>query len=565
MALGDNTKGLFSGLGGFSSIFRLPTRIVDDPNRDLKNEIVNQSSITIDNSEDGSYLLDTTHYIVSTAISETVSRNQAQLINEYRAMALHSDVDNAIDDIVNGMVSSEVEEDVVVLDLSSIPDTQLSTAIKNKIMAEDTYIRETLLDFNNTAYEKVRSWYIDGRQCFQTVIDESNPKGGIIKVIPLDSRAIQPVRQVKREADPNTRIEHIVAERKFYIYNPNLIRDLDTTASTTSNNYSITSYNASSSKQVLEIDENSIVMSHCGIMNPDKTLILSHLEKARKPLNNLRTLEDAVVIYRITRASERRLWYIDVGTLPVKAAEEYMDHIIKRQKTKMQYDPVSGQVNGNTMQMSIMEDIFIPRREGSSSSEIDTLPGATNLDALDDLLYFQKKLFRSLNVPMSRMEGETSGFLLGGRGAEISRDEWKFSCFINRLRRRYSTIFKDLLKKQLILKNIITSEDWDMFIAPKIKYIYTADGYLKDAQDEEAFQTKLANLQIIDQFVGKYFSQKTVFKKVLQMSDEEISEEMEQMFGEIQAGLIVDPFLMQQEELNNMRAETKSKMSSGTK
>lgn len=542
MAYTTNNKFRF-GLGGFGSLFYMPTNMQKTNNDD---EVVSNSNMISIDQDDGSTLLDTTHYVTYGLNTGTVFQTQAQLINEYRSMALHSDVDNAIDDIINAMFVCDEDEPVVEVDLS---DVVVSDDIKEIIVDEFEYITSSLLDFDNTAYEKGRQFYVDGRLHYQVIVDESKPELGIQKLINHDPRCLKKFKEVKKEIDPKTRIEKIASINSYYVYDPNLINNGELGGQ--SNQQRLTNYKLN---QELIIDEQSIITIHSGVFNADKTMILSHLEKARKPLNNLKTLEDAVVIYRVTRAPERRIFYIDVGSLPKKAAEEYMQGIINRHKTKMNYDPVSGKITGTNTQLSMLEDYWLPRREGGKGTEIDTLAGGTALDQLDDLLYFQKKLWRALNVPSSRMEGENSGILLGGRGAEISRDEWKMDKFIRRLRRRFSVLFKELLKKQLILKNIATLDDWSRLIEPNIRFKYNSDSYMKDQQDEEAFQLVLQNLTSIDQYVGKYFSRDTVFRKVLKLSDEEISLEKQKMMIEIESGEIIDPLEMQQAELDQTNA-----------
>jgi hypothetical protein len=294
-------------------------------------------------------------------------------------------------------------------------------------------------------------------------------------------------------------------------------------------------------QQAVELAVDSIAFVHSGILSGDtNNFILSHLEKARKPLNNLRMLEDAAVIYRITRAPERRIFYVDVGSLPKKGAEEYMTSLINKYRTKLVYDGKTGQVKGNSHQVSMMEDYWLPRREGGRGTEIDTLPAGENLNQIEDLRYFQKKLLESLNVPKSRLENEAT-ISIGNRATEINRDELKFNKFIQRLRRRFNTLFLDLLRTQLILKGITTAEDWDNIILPLIKFNYASDTFVLEEQEAQIMEGRLMALDQADPYVGKYFSKETVMRKILRMQEDEIAAEKARIKAEIASGEYPSP------------------------
>lgn len=497
-------------------------------------DIIHKQSIIAADSDEASQLIDSTYSNVSSFNLIDNFQSQAQIINEWRAMALHPDVDDAVDDVINAIVATDDDESTVTINLEYL---DVAPSVKKRILEEFNHIVK-LLDFNLTAYEKVRSWYVDGRLIYHCVIDEKNPSKGILKLSNLDPRAVRKFKEIKKDIDPDTRIEKIVDTMDYYIYNPMYATDISS-ASTTNNNQVKAS--VVQKGQALTLTNDSVVFCHSGVVSPTNGIVLSHLEKARKPLNNLKMLEDAVVVYRITRAPSRRIFYVDVGSLPPKQAEQYVQKIMNTYRNKLTYDPVSGSVKGTAHQVSMLEDYWLPRRDGSRGTQIDTLPDGEANNRLEDLKYFQKKLFKALNVPISRLEPDANIIFGGNGGGEMSRDEWKFSKFISRLRRRFSVLFSELLKRQLILKNITNESDWNELIKEKIRFEFAADGYMKEQSEAEQFHQRMAMVNEAQPFVGVYISKDYVQRKILRMSDEEIEHEAKQIKKEIKLGLISNP------------------------
>lgn len=524
--------GMASGFGKFGGIFTGWSLKTDKEKQEQK--FVEKQSILAIDPDDGSTLLDASHYVATGLNIDGTFQSQAALINEYRAMAMNADVDNAIDDVVNAVVVSDEDESTVDIDLEGV---DVNDSIKEKVVEEFNHIIG-LMNFNTLSYEKVKQWYVDGRLFYHVIVDEKNLKRGILRLTNLDPRAVRKIREVQKGIDPSTRIERIIRTDTYYMYDQTWAVAGVNSVGAPSNQMRDSSVVRPG--QTIRMSEDSIAMTHSGWTNIDGNMILSFLEKARKPLNNLKMMEDALVVYRITRAPERRVFYIDVGSLPKKSAEEYLTSVMNKYKTKMVYDPVTGKVNGTAYQISMMEDYWLPRREGGRGTEIDTLQGGENLGSIDDIVYFQKKLFKSLNVPASRLEGEGQ-ILIGGQGPEITRDEWKFDKFVRRLRKRFSMLFLDLLRKQLIMKNITTDEDWDELFVNKIKFKYRSDSYMQDAKEVDEFQGKINLLGTVTPYIGKYFSQDYVERKVLKWTDEEIAEQRKKIQEEIASGLYLDP------------------------
>lgn len=509
---------------GFSRLFLGAE--VDNPEREEEQKIIQKQTLVAVENDDAADLVDLNHYYTSGYANQLDLRNQAEVINEYRSMAIHAEVDKAIDDIINEAVTSDADELPVQI---NIKDSEgLSDATKDKIIKEFDLLGR-MLKFDLRSYEIYRQYYVDGRLYYHKIIDPKSPTKGILKLVNLDPRAIKKVKEIATETDPVTKIDRIVDSRTYYLYDP-------TYATSASNDTGVRTNLTSRVHQALEISPDCIAFVHSGIVSGDTgNLILGHLEKARKPLNNLRMLEDAAVIYRITRAPERRIFYVDVGTLPKKGAEEYMMSLINKYRTKLVYDGTTGKVKGNSHQVSMMEDYWLPRREGGRGTEIDTLPAGENLNQIDDLKYFQKKLLESLNVPKSRLESEAT-ISIGNRATEINRDEIKFNKFVQRLRRRFNGLFLDLLRTQLILKKITTAEDWDDIIVPLITFEYASDTFVKEEQESQVMENRLAILEQADAYLGKYFSKRTIQQKILRMSDEDIAAEDKQMKQEIKNG-----------------------------
>ena len=432
---------------------------------------------------------------------EGAAKNETDLIHRYRNMALFPECELAVDDIVNEAVVADREESAVSINLENI---NLSLDIKQKIVDNFHEIID-LLQFNQTGYDTFKKWYVDGRLYYHIIIDPNNPKRGILELRPIDALKIKKVRQVippksfELDKNPNPKIE------EYFAFNEGGI-------------------SGDKGGNIIRIAPDSIAYCHSGLLSDDRKLVLSYLHKAIKPLNQLRMIEDAVVIYRISRAPERRIFYIDVGNLPKIKAEQYLRDIMTRYKNKMVYDASTGELRDDRKHMSMLEDYWLPRREGGRGTEISTLPGGENLGELEDVIYFQRKLYKSLNVPSSRLE-QDSGFVLG-RAQEISRDEVKFTRFIERLRNRFNHLFNTCLEKQLILKGILTLNDWRN-VQQKIHYEWQTDSQFAELKEAEMLQERLnllQNMNFADEIVGNFFSKEFVRKRILKQTQEEIDE-----------------------------------------
>ena len=432
---------------------------------------------------------------------EGAAKNETDLIARYRQMSLFPECELAVDDIVNEAVVADREESAVSINLENI---NLSLDIKQKIV-DNFHEVVDLLQFNQTGYDTFKKWYVDGRLYYHIIIDPANPKRGILELRPIDSLKIKKVRQVippksyEMDKDPNPKIE------EYFAFNEGGI-------------------SGDKGGNIIRIAPDSIAYCHSGLLSEDRKMVLSYLHKAIKPLNQLRMIEDAVVIYRISRAPERRIFYIDVGNLPKIKAEQYLRDIMTRYKNKLVYDSATGELRDDRKHMSMLEDYWLPRREGGRGTEISTLPGGENLGELEDVIYFQRKLYKSLNVPSSRLE-QDSGFVLG-RAQEISRDEVKFTRFIERLRSRFNGLFNTCLEKQLILKGILTLNDWRN-IQNRIHYEWQTDSQFAELKEAEMLQERLNLLQSMnfaDEIVGNFYSKEYVRKRILKQTQEEIDE-----------------------------------------
>jgi len=431
-------------------------------------------------------------------------KNEFELITRYRELSLLPDVDSAIDDVINEMIVMDGHKDPVKINLD---DVKLAKSIKLKIEEEFQNIL-TLLDWNNQAYEIARKWYIDGRLYYHLILDKNNKKKGILELRYIDPRQIRKVREVKREIDTATGANLLKVTNEYFTYNT---RGMQFNAPN--------SYSAVSTVGGVKITTDSICYVHSGIVDKYSASILSHLHKAIKPINQLKMMEDALVIYRIARAPERRIFYVDVGNLPKSKAEDYLRSIMTRYRNKLQYNIETGEIKNEQRFMSMLEDYWLPRREGSQGTSIDTLPGGENLSELADVEYFQKKVYKALNVPISRMEAQ-QGFQVG-RAAEITRDEVKFSKFIHRIRLRFSHLFDEILQKQLVLKNILSKDEW-LDIKNKIKFDFNIDNHYAELKESEILQNRLNILQSIESYSGRYFSDSWIRKNVLMHTEEEI-------------------------------------------
>ena len=465
-------------------------------------------------SDDGSLTLEGSGGTVTHGMSFDLSaKTEHELIHHYREMACMPEVDYAIDDILNEAIITDEKKPAVKIDLDTLdqPDR-----IKNKIRDEfDEILR--LLDFQNTGYETFRKWYVDGRLYYHMVVDESRPKNGIQELRWIDPTTIKKVKKVKKEKKKN--IELIKTDEEFFVYTPKHYM-----ASWSPNQKSMMS------TQAIKVHVDSVAYVTSGMLDKNKMMVLSNLHKAIKPFNQLKMIEDAVVIYRLSRAPERRVFYIDVGNLPKLKAEQYLKNIMTKYKNKMTYNASTGEVQDGKNHMSMLEDYWLPRREGGRGTEINTLPAGQNLGEIEDIKYFKAKLYKALNVPSSRLETEGNNFNIG-RSAEISRDELKFSKFVTRLRTKFSNLFDEILRTQLILKKIITSDDWEVF-KEYITYDFLRDSYFAELKNMEVLKDRLETLQTLDDqggFAGKYFSKEWIQKNVLQMDEIEIKEVEDQL------------------------------------
>jgi len=439
-------------------------------------------------------------------------RNEVDLIRRYREISQQPECDSAIDDIVNEAIVSNERDQAVAIVLDRL---EYNKSIKDKIRKEFDVIL-SLLDFDVKGHDIFRRWYIDGRIFYHKVIDKKNPKLGVVEVRYIDPRKIRKVRQVTKDKKPGSTLDIVKSIEDYFLYNDKGL-------------------NAGQVTEGIKIADDSITYVPSGLIDQNKGHVLSHLNKAIKPVNQLRMIEDSVVIYRISRAPERRIFYIDVGNLPKIKAEQYLKDVMNRYRNKLVYDASTGEIRDDRNHMSMLEDFWLPRREGGRGTEITTLQGGQNLGEIDDIKYFQNKLYRSLNVPISRMEAE-SGFSLG-RASEITRDELKFTKFVQRLRKRFTPIFTDMLKSQLILKGIVTLEDWDN-MKEHIQYDFLQDGHFAELKRAELMQDRINALQSIETYIGTFYSKQWVQKNVLNMQDAEIEEMQKQINQE--AGLDVE-------------------------
>ena len=452
--------------------------------------------------EDGAVTITQGAYYGTYVDLEGSVRNELELVSRYREMALHPECSMAIDDIVSEAISQDADNQVVKINLEELDQPE---SIKKKIEAEFKEVLK-LLNFKNLSEELFRRWYIDGRIYFQILVDEKNPKAGIQELRYIDPRKIRKVREVLKQRDPRTGVESIQATSEYYVFN-----DRGMTAQT---------YTASVN-QGTKIATDTIIYVPSGMLDAKSVMVISHLHKAIKPLNQLRMIEDAVVIYRLSRAPERRIFYIDVGNLPKAKAEQYVHDIMVKYRNKLVYDANTGEIRDERKHLSMLEDFWLPRREGSKGTEITTLPPGQNLGQLEDVVYFRKKLYQSLNVPIDRLEGDQNKFMGLGRSAEISREEIKFFKFIQRLRRKFVSVFDDALRVQLSLKGICSVEEWTD-IKQSVSYDFVSDNHYYELRDADLTQNRVALAAQVDPFVGKYFSQAWVKREVLRLTEDDI-------------------------------------------
>jgi len=465
-------------------------------------------------------------------------RTEAELVTKYREMALQPEIDAAVDEIVNEMVSLD-EKDLVEIQLDNL--TEIPETIKKKIREEFESCLN-ILDFRKHVYEILRRWYIDGRLYYHVIIDEKDVTSGIKEIRYVDPRKIRKVREVaKRKAKGGDFGEAVIpkTQNEYYIFNDKGFNYGNKVTGPSTNG--------------LRIAKDSVLHVTSGLTDTQGTMVLSYMHKAIKALNQLRTLEDALVIYRLSRAPERRIWYIDVGNLPKMKAEQYVRDIMVKHKNRLIYDAETGNVRDDRKFMTMLEDYWLPRREGGKGTEVTTLPGGQTLGQMDDVLYFQKKLLQTLNVPVNRLNSDALFSL--GRATEVSRDELKFSRFISRLRGRFSNLFLNLLGKQLVLKQIMSIEDWQN-ISGDIQFDFAKDNYFTELKDGEILDNRINLARNMQDMLGKYYSHEWLRKNILQMSEDDIEEMDEQINEEANSG---DPRwinqTIQQNEMSEMQMQ----------
>ena len=468
--------------------------------------------------------------------TDNQARNEYEMIRRYRDMALHPECDSAVDEVVNEFVVSDAHDTPVEVNLDNL---DAGMGIKKKIRDEFEYLKR-LLNFDNRAHEIVRSWYIDGRLYYHKVIDLENPKKGITELRYIDPMKIKKVRQkldqkknldsLQRQAIKGTALEYEYGTFvDYYLYNPKGFYKGGV----------LGPVGDMSLSQGVKMAIDSITFCPSGLQDLNKRMTLGFLHKAIKSLNQLRMIEDSLVIYRLSRAPERRIFYIDVGNLPKVKAEQYLRDVMSRYRNKLVYDANTGEMRDDKKHMSMLEDFWLPRREGGRGTEITTLPGGQNLGELKDVEYFKKKLYNSLNLPPSRLTDDNKGFNLG-KTTEVLRDELKFTKFIGRLRKRFSEMFQDMLKTQLILKGVIAPEDWED-MKEHIQYDFLFDNHFNELKNIEMFNQRIATVTQMDPFVGKYFSVAHVRKEVLGQTNRDMRELDREMQQEIDAGIVMSP------------------------
>jgi hypothetical protein len=452
-------------------------------------------------------------------------KSDLELIKRYRDISQQSECDTAIEDIVNEGIVANQEDIPVQISLDKVP---YSDKIKRKIRTEFEEVLR-LFDFNVKGHDIFRRWYVDGRLYYQKIIDSKNPRKGISELRYLEATKIKKVRENDKKIDPKTGIEMITKVTDYFVYNDKGIQSAGMTGT--------------GANQGVKIAADTITYVPSGIIDSNSGRVMSYLHKAIKPVNQLRMIEDSLVIYRISRAPERRIFYIDVGNLPKVKAEQYLKDVMNRYRNKMVYDAKTGEIRDDRNHMSMLEDFWLPRREGGRGTEISTLPGGSNLGEIDDINYFQRKLYRSLNVPISRLESE-SGFSLG-RSTEITRDELKFTKFVQRIRKKFTPLFTDVLKTNLLLKGVIAPEDWPL-IQEHISYDFLEDGHFAALKESELLEERLQQLGSVEPYIGTFFSKEYVLKKVLHMNDSDIQQMRDQIKKETETdpmdgGIILPP------------------------
>jgi hypothetical protein len=471
-------------------------------------------SFALPQNDDGAVTIQSGAYYGTYVDLDGVVRNEIELITRYREMSMQPELETAIDEIVNEAIVNDDSESGVELDTDELKQPE---NIKKKIREEFDYVLK-LLDFGNMGHELFRRWYTDGRLFYHVIIDDKSPAKGIQELRYIDPRRIRKIREIQKAKDTVSGMEIIKSMKEYYLYNERGMIGAHSNLGT-------------------KIAIDAVVNVNSGLMDSKRAMVLSYLHKAIKPLNQLRMVEDATVIYRLSRAPERRVFYIDVGNMPTIKAEQYLRDVMAKYRNKLVYDSSTGEIKDDRKHLSMLEDFWLPRREGGKGTEITTLPGGMNLGELEDVKYFEKKLYKALGVPISRLE-QSQGFSLG-RSTEITRDELKFTKFVNRLRNKFSTLFDELLRLQLVLKKICTEEEWKEF-KENIWYDFKKDNNFTELKEAELLQNRITTLQLVDPYVGRYYSMAWVRKNVLQMDDDEIEEIMQQIEEEKAANTPVD-------------------------
>ena len=471
---------------------------------EIKRKEKELGAVTPPATDDGTYDISGGGFYSTILDTDGRSRTEDDLIRRYRDIAIQPECDSAIEDIVSEAIASDERDMCVSVVLDNL---QVSATIKKRIKEEFERILQ-LLDFNNKAHDIFRRWYVDGRIFYHKVIDSQNPRKGIQQLRYIDPRKIKKVREV--HTGKRGQVDVVKKFKEFYIYNQH-------------------GHQVNNTSTGVKLTFDSIAYCPSGLIDMHKGTVLSYLNKAIKPVNQLRMIEDSVVIYRISRAPERRIFYIDVGNLPKIKAEQYLKDVMNRYRNKLVYDASTGEIRDDRNHMSMLEDFWLPRREGGRGTEITTLPGGANLGEIDDITYFQRKLYRSLNVPISRLEAEQNFSL--GRSTEITRDELKFTKFVGKLRKKFSVIFNDLLRTQLILTGVIAEEEWKS-MSEHIQFDFLQDNNFTELKNAELLKERLEMLSQVENYVGTYFSKEWVKKNVLHLTDDEIGEMQKQMDSE---------------------------------
>ena len=460
-----------------------------------------QKTFALPQSDDGAVTIQSGAYYGTYVDLDGVVRNEIELVTRYREMSMQPELETAIDEIVNDSIVADDAGNSVEVNTDDLDDLNVAEDVKEKIRDEFENILR-LLNFGNMGHDIFRRWYIDGRLFYHLVVDEKNMAAGVQELRYIDPRRIRKIREIQKAKDTQTGMEIIKTAKEYYLYNERGVIGAHSNLGT-------------------KIAVDSVVNVNSGLMDAKRAMVLSYLHKAIKPLNQLRMIEDATVIYRLARAPERRIFYIDVGNMPTVKAEQYLRDMMVKYRNKLVYDSTTGEIRDDRKHLSMLEDFWLPRREGGKGTEITTLPGGQNLGELEDVKYFEKKLYKSLGVPISRLEPQ-QGFSLG-RTTEITRDELKFNKFIMRLRNKFSTLFDDVLRVQLVLKKVCTEEEWNQF-KEKIWYDFKKDNNFTELKETELLNNRVAALQLVDPYVGRYYSAEWVRKNVLQQTEEDIQE-----------------------------------------